>query len=131
MDSDAKECVDCGGLKDEAPASFTGTRRFVAHVMGETIQSARYVANYARLYPGRARQPVTRHIDERLLNGCAAWLWILGRGSSEFTFEECSWALGWDPEWVAEKVMTPYGNVGDINKWVEDRAGSLGPLWGD
>lgn len=131
MDSDAKECVEGGGSMDGAPASFTGTRRFIAHVMSETIQSARYVANYARLHPRGARTPFTRHIDERLLNGCAAWLWIQGQGSREFTFEECSWAVGWDPDWVAEQVMTPYGNVQDINKWVKDRAGSLGPLWGD
>lgn len=131
VDSDATECEIGGGLKDEAPASFTGTKRFVAHVMGETIQSARYVADYARKYPRLAGHPVTRYIDEKLLNGCAAWVWMNGQGSRDFTFEECSWALGWDPDWVREKVMAPYGDPRDINTWVKKRADSLGPLWGD
>lgn len=129
--SEAMECDSSGGLTDEAPASFTGTKRFVAHVMGHTILSARYVADYARRYPRLSKHPVSRNVDEKLLNGCASWVWMQGRGSKNFTFEECSWALGWDPDWVREKVMAPYGDIWDINYWVERRANSLGPLWGD
>lgn len=131
MVSSAKDCDGLGGLMDEAPESFDGVKRFAATMMSQAVNGARYVADYARKDPRGARVPRSRVVDSKLLNGCAAWLWMLGEGSDDITFEECSWAVGWDPDWVREKVMAPYGELGDINKWVRDRADSLGPLWGD
>lgn len=131
MDSDAKDCVKGGGLKDEPPACLQGTKRFVASVLANSVTSAQYLVRIARKHPGRARLPFSRASDERLLNGCAAWLWLQGRGNEAFTFEEVSWFLGWDPTWIRDKFMAPFGDVRDINKWVEKRVDSFGPLCED
>lgn len=136
MVSKAKDCNDAGGPKDGAPGfsedtNYDGVKRFAATVMSQAIRSSRYVAEQARKHPSESRRYFTRVIDEKLLDGCAAWLWMSGKGNEKLTFEECSWATGLDPEWVREKIVLPYGDLEDINKWVQDRANCLGPLWGD
>jgi hypothetical protein len=134
--SNAMDCIEIGGPKDGASGfsedtNYTGVKRFAATVMSQAIKSSRFVAEQARTFPQGSRMPFSRVVDDKLLDGCAAWLWMSGEGSRDLTFEECSWATGLDPDWVREKVMLPYGDLGDINKWVQERANSLGPLWGD
>ena len=114
-----------------SPEFERGWRRFTASVLRESLSLAKFVGTWALENDHEARRRYTKKLQEQLTNGCAAWLWISGLGSKDFTFAECCEVCDLDPNLVREAFYALFQSEDDIKKidrWVIRRCELTGCL---
>lgn len=119
-----------GEIDLTSPRFMWGWRRFTANVVREALLSARFLAAFTlrNRVPGRPLKP---RLEERIANACAAWLWVFGRGNSDFTFNECCEINGLESSLVLEGFVDilPTGeDIKRVDRWVDEHCRITGCL---
>ena len=134
MDSFAKDGIELGaGWANLASPEFQkGWRRFCATVLTESLRKANFVGKFALRHEYEARSRFAKRVELAVADGCAAWLWIAGKGSKDFTFTEVCEVCDMDPDAIRESFLELFESESDMKKadrWVLRRCELTGCLW--
>ena len=121
-----------GGLDTRCPRFFRGWRKFCANVLSDSLKAAHFAGKFGLRHNYEAGSNFQKKVRDSLDNGCAAWLWMQGEGSKDFTFAEVCEVIDFDPENVLEAFHALFKDGEDIKKadqWVRRRCDLTGCLW--
>lgn len=116
------------------PRFEQGWRRFCSSVIRESLLLAKFIAEWVPKNEYDARRRYRKAVDDRISNGCAAWLWIAGKGSKDFSFAECCEICSLDPDEARKAFYEVLGTPDDVlrvDRWVYRRCKLTGCIWED